>query len=243
MDQEFRDLWEIIGNRYKSHPWHGVPIGAQAPEKVTVFIEVVPSDTVKYEIDKQTGYLQIDRPQKFSNIMPALYGFLPRTYCKESVAEYCMQQSGRTDLVGDGDPLDICVLTEKEVTHGNILVQAIPIGGFRMIDRGEADDKIVAVLEGDGVFGEIKDINRAPRSVITRLHHYFLTYKALPTDASDVVSIEKIYGREEALAVIRRAQEDYNTHYGAIEQEMAREAFRTISKMDPNRKRKNKDKP
>lgn len=231
MDQELKALWQTIGYRYKSHPWHGVPIGESAPSKVTSFIEVVPSDTVKYEVDKRTGYLQIDRPQKFSNIMPALYGFVPQTYCKEEVAAYCMQQSGKREIVGDGDPLDICVLTEKEVTHGNILVQAIPIGGFRMIDRGEADDKIVAVLEGDGVFGDIRDIQRVPAGVITRLHHYFLTYKALPTDASDVVSIDKIYGREEALEVIEKAQADYANHYGTIEKKMAEEAYRTISKV------------
>jgi len=130
----------MIGLRYKSHPWHGINIGDKAPEQVTSFIEVIPSDTVKYEVDKTTGYLMIDRPQKFSNIVPALYGFIPQTICRDKVAEYCMEKTGREGIVGDDDPVDICVLTEREVTHGNIIVHAIPIGGFRMIDNGEADD-------------------------------------------------------------------------------------------------------
>ena len=90
MGQEAYDkLWKLIGLRYKSHPWHGIEIGKRTPRVVTSFIEVIPSDTVKYEVDKKTGYLKIDRPQKFSNIVPALYGFIPQTYCKEEVAAYC----------------------------------------------------------------------------------------------------------------------------------------------------------
>jgi len=153
MGQEaFSKIWKMIGLRYKSHPWHGVEIGTDAPSIVTSFIEVIPSDTVKYEVDKSSGYLKIDRPQKFSNIVPALYGFVPQTYCKDQVAEFCMEKTGREGIVGDDDPLDICVLTEREITHGNILVQAKPIGGLRMIDGGEADDKIIAVLKNDEVY-------------------------------------------------------------------------------------------
>ena len=81
--------------QHKAHPWHGISAGAHAPEIVTAFIEIVPTDTVKYEIDKESGYLKIDRPQKFSNIVPALYGFLPQTYCAEQVGENCSEQTGR----------------------------------------------------------------------------------------------------------------------------------------------------
>ena len=87
-------LWKLLGLRYTSHPWHGIDIGSRAPRIVSAFIEVIPSDTVKYEVDKKSGYLMIDRPQKFSNIVPALYGFIPQTYCKESVAAYCMEKNG-----------------------------------------------------------------------------------------------------------------------------------------------------
>ncbi|MEA4903905.1 MAG: inorganic diphosphatase, partial [Petrimonas sp.] len=140
-------IGRLMGLRYKSHPWHGISIGDYAPEEVTAFIEVVPTDTVKYEIDKISGYLRVDRPQKFSNVVPALYGFIPQTYCGRRVGDFCNKKNGRTDVVGDGDPMDICVLTEKDLSHGDLLVSAIPIGGFRMIDGNQADDKIIAILK------------------------------------------------------------------------------------------------
>ncbi|MEL7161178.1 MAG: inorganic pyrophosphatase [Bacteroidota bacterium] len=221
MGQEAYDkLWKLIGLRYTSHPWHGIEIGSRTPEVVTSFIEVIPSDTVKYEIDKKTGYLKIDRPQKFSNIVPALYGFIPRTYCKEEVAAFCMQQTGLENIVGDDDPLDICVLTEREVTHGNIIVKAKVIGGFRMLDGGEADDKIIAVLENDEVYGDWNDVAELPASIVRRLQHYFLTYKSLPGE--DVkCEISHVYGREEAHEVIRRSQVDYDRAYGNLEDIMS----------------------
>lgn len=214
--QAVNKLWKMIGLRYKSHPWHGIDIGEQAPNLVTAFIEVIPTDTVKYEVDKVSGYLKIDRPQKFSNIVPALYGFLPQTYCNDHVAALCMEKTGRTDIVGDDDPLDICVLTEREVTHGNIIVQAIPIGGFRMIDGGEADDKIIAVLKSDEVYGNWHDVKDLPSTILERLQHYFLTYKQLPGNTPKC-EITHVYGKEEALDVIRRSQKDYKNKYGELE--------------------------
>src|SRR4029453_3677407 len=119
---------------FRAHPWHGVELGSQAPQIVTAYIEIVPTDTVKYEIDKATGLLKVDRPQKFSNVAPSLYGFLPRTYCAEQVAARCMQRTGKTGIVGDGDPLDVCVLSERGIAHGGLIVTARPIGGLRMVD-------------------------------------------------------------------------------------------------------------
>lgn len=218
----------MIGLRYTSHPWHGIEIGDQAPEVVTSFIEVIPSDTVKYEVDKQTGYLKIDRPQKFSNIVPALYGFIPQTYCKEEVAAICQAKTGRQNIVGDDDPLDICVLTEREVTHGNIIVRAIPIGGFRMIDGGEADDKIIAVLREDEVYGAWKDIEDIPINVVNRLKHYFLTYKQLPGEAPKC-EITHTYGREEAMEVISASVRDYNKVYGNLEEALSLTLFEALN--------------
>lgn len=212
----FDKIWKMIGLRYQSHPWHGIAIGKQSPEIVTTFIEVIPSDTVKYEVDKQSGYLKIDRPQKFSNIVPALYGFIPQTYCKDEVAAFCAEKTGRPGIVGDDDPLDICVLTEREVTHGNIIVQATPIGGLRMIDGGEADDKIIAVMTNDEVYSHWKDVEDLPSSLLNRLRHYFLTYKQLPGEEQKC-EITHIYGREEAYEVIRRSQRDYEAAYGNLE--------------------------
>ncbi|MFT7114033.1 MAG: inorganic pyrophosphatase [Candidatus Azotimanducaceae bacterium] len=218
--EELQDIWKQIGSRFKSHPWHGINIGVNAPEVVTSFIEIVPSDTVKYEVDKESGYLTVDRPQKFSNIIPALYGFLPQTYCAEEVAKTCMEKLNRTDIVGDNDPLDICVLTERAISHGNLLVPSIPIGGFRMIDGGEADDKIIAVLKGDEVYNW-NDISEVPESIINRLRHYFETYKDMPgTGEERKIEIAEVYGREEAYAVIKASQKDYEKHYGNLETEI-----------------------
>ncbi|PKM12987.1 MAG: inorganic pyrophosphatase [Gammaproteobacteria bacterium HGW-Gammaproteobacteria-3] len=197
---------------YSAHPWHGIDVGENAPDIVTAFIEIVPSDTVKYEIDKSSGYLKIDRPQKFSNTVPTLYGFIPQTYCAERVAEYAQEKSGQIVAKGDGDPLDICVLSERMVTHGNIIVPAIPVGGFRLLDKGEADDKIIAVMKGDEFYRQWSDISDCPASYINRLRHYFLTYKALPGEKNSC-EITNVYGREEAHEVIRRSMQDYHQHY------------------------------
>src|ERR1044071_4082839 len=125
----------------QAHPWHGVSPGAEAPEVVTAYIEIVPTDTVKYELDRETGILRLDRPQRFSSQCPTLYGFIPQTYCGALVAKRCAERTGIKDIKGDGDPLDICVLTEKMIPSGALLVHAIPVGGFRMVDGNEADDK------------------------------------------------------------------------------------------------------
>ncbi len=205
-------IGRLMGLRYKSHPWHGVDIGDQAPDIITCYIEMVPTDTVKYEVDKKSGYLRIDRPQKYSNVVPALYGFIPQTYSSENVAKYCNEKTGRKDIIGDGDPMDICVLTEKEISHGDILVQAKPIGGFRMIDSNEADDKIVAVLNNDAFYSSFNDISELPEPVINRLKHYFLTYKDLPGKKIDV-EITDVYGREEAHEVIKNSMKDYQNKF------------------------------
>ena len=211
----------LMGLRYKSHPWHGLDIGEDAPNVVTAFIEMVPTDTVKYELDKVSGYIKIDRPQKYSNVVPALYGFLPQTYCGDLVAEYCMSQTERTDIHGDGDPLDICVLTEKTISHGDIIAEVRPIGGFRMLDKNEADDKIIAVLKHDATYNIYNDISELPHVIIDRLRHYFLTYKDLPGEERRK-EITHVYNKEEAFEVIRRSAEDYKNHFQGLEDILSR---------------------
>lgn len=201
---------------YKAHPWHGVSIGEEAPEIVTSFIEMVPTDTVKYEIDKDSGFLKVDRPQKFSNIVPALYGFIPQTYCDKEVAQHCMDKTGRKDIEGDKDPLDICVLTERQINSGDLLVPAFPIGGLRMIDGGEADDKIIAVMVGDAIYRQWRDVKDCPENIIERLKHYFLTYKSMPGQPRKC-EITDIYGREEAIEVIKKSIADYEANFEPVQ--------------------------
>ena len=223
-------VWELLARSFKTHPWHGVPVGEEAPAVVTVYVEIVPSDAVKYEVDKVTGHLKVDRPQKFSNVCPSLYGFVPRTFSGERVAELARRRTGRRGLEGDGDPVDVCVLSERSFSHGDFLLRGKPIGGLRVIDDDQADDKIVAVLQGDITFGKIEDIGELPRPVVERLEHYFLTYKltldarvstAAPVTARQTeVEIAGTYGRDEAREVIARSIEDYRARFPDLEEQI-----------------------
>jgi inorganic pyrophosphatase len=213
-DTALNDLFAIL---FQAHPWHGVQPGDPAGGRVNTYIEIVPTDVVKYELDKSSGHLRLDRPQRFSSLCPTPYGFIPQTYCGDLVGELCSARTGVANIKGDGDPMDICVLTEKTMAHGNFFVNARPIGGLRMIDGVEADDKIIAVLESDLVYGEMQDISEVPRGLIDRLKHYFLTYKQLPSEAPRRVEIAEVYDRTEAVLAIRRSISDYRTKFGPPE--------------------------
>src|SRR2546423_13150277 len=116
-------------SRSRPHPWHGLTPGAEAPRVVNAYIEITPFDLVKYEVDKASGYLRVDRPQRTSSQPPALYGFVPQTYCAANVAKLAGVERG------DGDPLDICVLSERPITKSEILVPARVIGGPETLAR------------------------------------------------------------------------------------------------------------
>jgi inorganic pyrophosphatase len=195
---------------YRAHPWHGPSLGEKAPEVVNCYVEIVPACSIKFEMDKETGILKVDRPHKYSSFCPTLYGFLPRTYAGSRVAEFTSQKVGNPNIVGDGDALDVCILSDNTFVHGDLILKAIPIGGFRMLDNNEADDKIIAVLEGDLVFGNMKDISECPPKLLDQLRHFFLTYKEIPEKGKQPkVQIAQTYGREEALEVIHRSYKDY----------------------------------
>jgi len=212
---------ELLSRLLTAHPWHGIAPGDPA-SSVTVYVEIVPTDTVKYELDKESGHLRVDRPQLYSSQPPSLYGFVPQTYCGDSVAARSAERSGKGKLRGDGDPMDVCVLSEKAFAHGGFLLRARPIGGLRMIDGDEADDKVVAVLDKDLGYGAIRDLPEAPTGVIDRLRHYFLSYKQIPGAGPRKVEISEVYGRDEAVEVLRRSIEDYRTTFGAPEERLQR---------------------
>lgn len=209
-------LADLLGTLFQVHPWHGVPAFA-GDDLCNVFIELVPTDTVKYELDKRTGHLRLDRPQRFSSLCPTPYGFITQTYCGRTVGERCAERTGHSGIQGDGDPMDVCVLTEKAAAHANFLVKARPIGGLRMIDGSEADDKIIAVLEADVAYGHFRDIADCPKGLVERLQHYFLSYKQRPGEASHRVHIAEVYDRAEALEVVRRSIADYRDRFGPPE--------------------------
>jgi len=194
--------------RWRPHPWHGLDVGPKPPQIVHAYIEITPFDLVKYEIDKQTGYLRVDRPQRTSSQPPALYGFIPRTYCGHRVGELS-PNAGK----GDGDPLDICVISERPVDKSEVILDARVVGGLQMVDDGEADDKIIAVLANDNVWGHVEGIDELPKALVERLQHYFETYKLVPNKEVNV-SIDAIYDRDHAEKVIKASIDDYIDEYG-----------------------------
>ncbi|MEL6950627.1 MAG: inorganic pyrophosphatase [Pseudomonadota bacterium] len=193
---------------HRPHPWHGLSPGEHAPEHVNVFVEMTPFDHVKYEIDKSTGFIHVDRPQRTTAQMPCLYGFIPQTYCAERVSALSPRSTR-----GDGDPIDICVVSERPINRAEITLNAWVVGGLQMVDGGEADDKIVAILDGDFVHGHIRDIHDLPTITIERIRHYFLTYKMKPGQTQPVTGVEP-YGRDHALKVIEASIADYADHFG-----------------------------
>lgn len=201
---------------FVAHPWHGISSWAKTPSFVNAYIEIVPTDGIKYELDKESGYLRVDRPQRYSSFCPALYGFIPQTYCGPRVGERCSERTGQSPIEGDRDPLDICVLTERVIPMGGFLASARPIGGLRMVDGNEADDKIVAILEGDLLYGNLRDLHEAPTSILERLEHYFLSYKQMPGATHRRVTIAERYDAAEALEVIRRSVEDYRNQFRGV---------------------------
>lgn len=194
--------------RWRPHPWHGLEVGPEPPGLVHAYIEICPFDLVKYEVDKETGYLRVDRPHRTSSQHPTLYGFIPRTFCGPRVGKL-MKLAKR----GDGDPLDICVVSERPIARTEVIVNARVVGGLPMLDGGEADDKIIAVLENDPLWSQVEDLSDLPDALIERLRHYFLTYKLVPDEPGDI-SIGDAYGRGHAEKVIQAAINDYESEYG-----------------------------
>ncbi|HML39444.1 MAG TPA: inorganic pyrophosphatase [Bellilinea sp.] len=195
--------------RWRPHPWHGLEIGPNPPRIVTAYIEITPFDLVKYEVEKTTGYLKVDRPQRSSSQPPTLYGFIPRTYCGKRVGDLSPSASR-----GDGDPLDICVISERPISKSEILLSARVVGGLLMIDNGEADDKIIAVLANDIFWEKANDVSDLPPVLVERLRHYFSTYKLVPGKENQTY-IESVYGFEKAQEVVNAAIADYDEAFGS----------------------------
>lgn len=189
-------------DQHRPHPWHGLSAGKAPPRLLQAYIEITPFDLVKYEIDKETGYLRVDRPQRTSSLPPLPYGFVPRTYCGARVGRLAGVEQG------DHDPLDICVVSERPINRAEVLLSVRVIGGICTLDHGAADDKIVGVLEQDEMYRDIHDLGDLPRPLVDRLSHYFATYKLTAND-SRPVEVGEAYGEERARGVVEAALADY----------------------------------
>lgn len=170
------------------NPWHDVDLGKQAPEIFNCIIEIPIGSNIKYELDKPTGLLKVDRILFSAVHYPANYGFLPRTYCD------------------DGDPLDVLVLGQEAVTPLCIM-RAKAIGVMTMIDQDEEDDKIIAVHADDPEYRDYRDISELPDHRLKAVKRFFEDYKALEHKQ---VKVERFKGRYDALNIIERSIKLYN---------------------------------
>ncbi len=171
----------------QSNPWHSIPIGPDAPNIVQAMIEIPKASRSKYELDKETGYLRLDRVLFSSVYYPSNYGFIPRTYCD------------------DNDPLDILVLTQATILPMTIL-RAKVIGVMRMIDGGEADDKIIAVCPDDMSVSHMNDIEDLPPHSLKELRKFFEDYKNLE---HKTVVVNEFQNAKKAREIVIKSQEDY----------------------------------
>lgn len=194
-------------SKWRPHPWHGLSPGVEPPLRINAYIEITPFDQIKYEVDKVSGYMKVDRSQKTSSLPPSLYGFIPQTYASNRVAALMPGAKG-----GDHDPLDICVLSERPISRAEVIIRARIVGGIPMIDKGEADDKLIGIVGDDPLYGHITDIDGVPEIQVNRLLHYFETYK-LGAGADDSVIVGPPYDRAHAAKVVDAALEDYREHF------------------------------
>lgn len=217
------DFSTLLGMVSRAHPWHGVDpeVAGEFRGMLDAYIEMIEGDEFKRELDKRSGILRVDRARRLTSACPFPYGLIPQTYCGKRVAELCRQRSGRKRIKGDGDPLDIFVLTMHRLPAPDVLLRAHPIGGFRMIDSGQADDKIVAVHETDEWFDGLRDIRECSSAIIDKIEDYLLKYKTPPRSRRRPVRIAEIYGPQDAFRVIQASREDYVETFGTPESRLS----------------------
>ena len=170
------------------NPWHDLSVGEEAPNIVSGIIEIPKASRAKYELDKETGMLRLDRVLYSAMYYPANYGFIPRTYCD------------------DGDPLDILVLSNITI-QPLCIVRAKVIGVMQMLDGGEADDKIIAMAADDISVSHISDISQLPLHYLNEIKSFFEDYKKLE---NKTVKVEEFLGKDIAHQIIKQAMVDYD---------------------------------
>jgi len=171
--------------------WHDICPKRITPERFIVCVEISKGSKKKYELDKETGMIILDRVLFTSTHYPANYGFIPRTYA------------------GDNDPLDVLVLCQEDIEPMS-LVEVYPIGVIKMIDSDEVDEKIIAIPFGDPSLTQYKDLKSLPHHLLTEISHFFEVYKALEGKKTYILDIED---KKEALKIIKASIENYDKHF------------------------------
>jgi inorganic pyrophosphatase len=174
------------------HPWHDIGIGERAPREFQVVIEIPKGSKVKYELDKESGLIKVDRVLYSSVVYPANYGFIPRTYGD------------------DNDPLDVLVLMQEPVVP-LALLRVRPIGMMTMVDQGQNDEKIICVHLDDPEYREYVAIQQVPRHRMAELRRFFEDYKALEKKE---VAVHDFFGPVEAVETVRDAMGRYEQEFG-----------------------------
>jgi inorganic pyrophosphatase len=174
-----------------AHPWHDVPIGSEVPDKFNVVIEVPKGSKVKYELEKETGLLKVDRILYSSVVYPENYGFIPQT------------------LADDDDPLDVIVLMQEPV-HPMSIFEVRPIGLLPMVDDGENDENIICVPIDDPEYKAYSNVNEFPKHRLNEIKQFFMEYKNLEEKE---VSVGDVSGPEEAIEYIQHAIELYKKEF------------------------------
>jgi inorganic pyrophosphatase len=175
--------------------WHDISLGENAPDEINVIIETPKGSLNKYEIDKATGLIKLDRANYSSAAFPCEYGFAPKT------------------LWEDGDALDVVVLATFPIPTG-ILVNVRPVALMEMIDTGESDYKIIAVPVDDKRWEDVQDLNDVNKHSLKEIQHFFETYKALKGKPA-LVEIKGFKGKAEAIEAVKKSVEIYNEKFGA----------------------------
>ncbi len=171
--------------------WHDISVERIKSDDFVAVIEIQKGGKSKYELDKETGFLKLDRVLFTSTVYPANYGFIPRTYAD------------------DRDPLDVLVLCSEKIIPLT-LVQCYPIGVIKMIDDEQADEKIIAIPFGDPVHNGYRDISALPAHVLEEMTHFFEVYKSLEHKHT---TIREVCGRSEAIAIIQRCIKQYEKKF------------------------------
>lgn len=172
--------------------WHDVTLGDKAPEEFNVIVECPKGSKNKYEIDKETGLIKLDRAMKTAQDYPFDYGFAPQT------------------LWEDNDPLDVAILTTYPL-HPGILLTVRPVGIMHMVDSGEGDDKIIAVPLKDPRWEEVTDLEHVNKHTLKEIQHFFETYKAIE---NKVVSINGFGGKDKAIEAVKKSVALYKDKFG-----------------------------
>ena len=198
MDYDEDEAASEVTRSHQKHPWHGLDPQVQ-DYRLRVYIENVPYDEVKYEVDQDSGLLKIDQPLQTSSLPPYAYGFIPRTLCGSRVARLTNRKRG------DKAPLDVFVLSERSLRTPGVIADVRLVGGIRVRDENLVDDKLLTILASDAALSGIDDIDALPIYMVERISHFLSESSLLGS-----CQIGDPFDRTRARGLLSAALQDYD---------------------------------